>query len=225
MKKTNRAPVGFVLRTLIWFFILVPQCVRAHRTDEYLQAVLVDIEPDSVRLDLSLTPGIETFPALLPLLDADNSGQISSLESDTYAQRWISDVGVQLDGRALAPTIQSRQVPSLEELKGGLATIRLGLGATTGDLHPGLHELLIQNRHLTNLSVYLVNAIIPESRDIRIDGQVRNDNQSECRILFTRIPATPSLAPQRPVLLSVGWLVPILVFAAIGFGGWLWIRR
>ena len=165
---------------------------RAHRVDEILQAALVSIEPDAVRLEVSLTPGIESLPDLLAVLDPDQDGQISTLEEATYASRLRSELHLNLDGHALALRETGHQFPPLEELRNGAGVLRFQIQAKIPSLTAGRHELNYQNRHLSERSAYLVNAVLPQSPALQVTGQFRNTNQSESRIAFIRTSVLPA---------------------------------
>ncbi len=219
---------GWLLRTLT----LVVLCgrlfpARAHRLDELLQATLVGIEPDAVRLELNLTPGVESFPVLLALLDLDHDRQISQVEGETYANRIRSELHLDLDGHPLALQAAGSQFPPLEELRAGLGTLRFMLRAELPPLVAGPHELRYQNRHLPDQSVYLVNAVRPQSPALQVTGQLRNTNQSECRLTFTRTSAT-STTVSRGQPARTGRVGIVLGLAGLGVAlgaSWCWRQR
>jgi hypothetical protein len=61
----------------------------------------------------------------------------------------------------------------------------LEFSATFGALAAGPHRLTLENRHLTAVSVYLINAAQPRFATVEITTQKRNDNQSAGEIEFT----------------------------------------
>ena len=83
-------PVQFLLflALLMW-----PCTVFAHQLDEYLQATLVVIEPDRIRLQINLTPGVAVAEQVLSLIDRDHDRLISTNEA-----------AASLTGRAASPT-------------------------------------------------------------------------------------------------------------------------
>jgi hypothetical protein len=50
--------------------------------------------------------------------------------------------------------------------------------AISGPLAAGPHRLTLENRHLTTISVYLINAAQPRFATVQITRQKRNENQS-----------------------------------------------
>ena len=70
--------------------------------------------------------------------------------------------------------------------------------AISGPLAAGPHRLTLENRHLTTISVYLINAAQPRFTTVQITRQKRNENQSAGEIEFTFIrSAQRSLNPVR----------------------------
>ena len=52
---------------LLLALLAFPSGVFAHRDDQYLQATLVAIEPDGVRLRINLTPGVAVAASMKKL--------------------------------------------------------------------------------------------------------------------------------------------------------------
>ena len=63
--------------------------------------------------------------------------------------------------------------------------------ASFGALAAGPHRLTLENRHLTGISVYLINAAQPRFATVEITRQKRNENQSVGEIEFTFHPFRP----------------------------------
>jgi hypothetical protein len=55
-----------------------------HRLDEYLQAAIISIGTDRVHAELTLTPGVAVFPALVGAIDTDGNGIITPVEQQAY---------------------------------------------------------------------------------------------------------------------------------------------
>jgi hypothetical protein len=77
------------------------------------------------------------------------------------------------------------------ELRTGSGIIQMEFSAISGPLAAGPHRLSLENRHLTSISVYLINAARPGFATIEITSQKRNDNQSTGEIEFTFHPSRP----------------------------------
>ncbi len=59
--------------------------VSAHRLDEYLQAVRIDVHADGVAIDLSLTPGADIAESIVATIDRDHDGMVTVDEQRAYA--------------------------------------------------------------------------------------------------------------------------------------------
>ncbi len=165
-----------------------------HRLDEYLQATLVSIEPDAIRLMINLTPGVEVADGVLGRIDWNRDGAISASEEATYAELLRRDLELRLDGQTLAVELVAARFPPPAELRSGEGIIALELVATRPVLTTGRHVLAIENRHFPAIGVYLLNAVRPTSRSVAIAAQTRNDAQSVGAIEFTIAPDGPAVA-------------------------------
>jgi hypothetical protein len=88
---------------------------------------------------------------------------------------------------------------SPEELRTGSGILQIEFSTKFAALLPGAHKLTLENRHLTTISVYLINAAQPRLATIKITGQKRNDNQSAGEIDFTLYPLSSNVpASARP---------------------------
>jgi hypothetical protein len=163
----------------------LPSTVFAHQLDEYLQATLVVIEPDRVRLQINLTPGVAVADHVLGLIDRNHNGLISTNEAAAYCELLKRDLIVRVDQRDLKLKCTASYFPGPAELRTGWGFIQMEFSATPGQLAAGAHSLTIENRHLPKLSVYLINAAQPASASIQITKQTRNENQSNGEIQFT----------------------------------------
>ena len=179
---------------LLLVLLAVPSAVFAHRDDQYLQATLVAIEPSGVRLQINLTPGVAVAEQVIALIDRDRDGAISKNEAAAYAKSLKRDLTLRVDGRKLELKLTVSEFVVPEELRTGSGIIQLEFSATPGPLAAGAHRLTLENRHLTTMSVYLINAVRPRLGSVQITRQKRNDNQSAGEIEFTFHPLHPKIA-------------------------------
>jgi hypothetical protein len=170
-----------VLLTLLF----LPSAVFAHRDDQYLQATLVAIEPTGVRLQINLTPGVAVAEQGLAEIDRDRDGAISKNEAAAYAELLKRDLTLRVDGRKLELKLTASEFVPPAELHTGSGIIQMEFAATFGALAAGPHRLTLENRHLTTISVYLINAAQPRFATVEITRQKRNENQSAGEIEFT----------------------------------------
>jgi hypothetical protein len=161
----------------------------AHRLDEYLEATLVSVEENRVRAEMTLTPGVAVYRIVLAGIDANADGVISEAEERAYAQRVLQDLSLNIDGRPLKLQLVSVQTPAIEDLREGRGEIRIVFGA---DLPSGgaNRRLILENRHLSRIAVYQVNALVPRDPNIRIVAQNRNYEQSHYELEYVQAGST-----------------------------------
>jgi hypothetical protein len=180
--------------TLLLALLSFPSAVFAHRDDQYLQATLVVIEPSEIRLQINLTPGTAVAEQVIAAIDRDRDGAISRNEAAAYAELLKRDLTVRLDGRKSELKLTASEFVPPEELRTGSGIIQMEFTATFGPLAAGPHRLTLENRHLTTMSVYLINASQPRFATVQITRQKRNEHQSAGEIEFTFHPFRPKIA-------------------------------
>jgi hypothetical protein len=178
---------------------------RAHRLDEYLQSTLISVEQDQVEVEIRLTPGVAVLPVVMAVIDRDRDGRISADDEREYAERVLREVALESDGQPIRLTVVGRSFPAVEDMRQGLGTILLKL---RGERRGG-HEMRFVNRHLTGISVYLVNCALPASGGLTIGRPVRDNLQTEIRFEY-------SFTTGAPVSRATG--LPLLPALAFGFG-------
>ena len=186
--------------------------VSAHRTEDYLQAARIGLEPDRVLVTLDLTPGIAVAESLLAALDRDLDGSLSTDEQRAYAGRVAGALSVEIDGRPLRPVVLSWSFPDPSALRRGEGAIRLSLGATLPGVAAGSHRLLFRNAHLADHSAYLANALLSESRRVTVTAQRRDREQTELTIEYT--------LKAEPATTGSAWLVGSLATAFLMLKKW-----
>jgi hypothetical protein len=198
-------------------WLVLPAGARAHRLDEYLQASRLGIERGRVSVEIDLTPGVAVADDVLAWIDTDRSGAVSPEEADAYARRVLDAITLDVDGRRTALVLLDRQVPSVVDMRQGIGTIRLQAVALTPIAAAGAHRLVYRNLHRPEVSVYLVNALLPDSAALAITDQQRDVQQHELRLNYR---------------IDGGWEPPVLwrpLIAAIAGAGVLtaltWRRR
>jgi hypothetical protein len=147
----------------------------AHRLDEYLQATLIGIARGSVDLEMQLTPGVAVLPLVMSEIDRDRDGRISGEEARAYATRVMREVELRVDGKPASLSLVESTFPTLEEMRQGLGTIRLKLRAPRVEDDSAVRELRFINRHLPQVSVYLVNCLAGDG--LRVGRQQRDEAQ------------------------------------------------
>ena len=165
---------------------------RAHRLDEYLQAIRISVATNRIDLSLELTPGVAVADQVLAVVDKDQDGRVSQAEVAGYAHHVLKDVPVGLDEKVLAMSLVDTSFSSLREIKAGVGVIHIKATAPVGPLTAGKHAITLTNAHLPAISVYLVNALAPKDRAIKITKQTRDELQKDYRLEFSVSPSTPS---------------------------------
>jgi hypothetical protein len=152
----------------------------AHRLDEYLQATLIGVTQDGIDVEIQLTPGVAMLPALMAVIDRDRDGRISSGEQGAYVGRVVRDVELQVDGAPAPLSLIESRFPTLEAMREGLGTIGIKLHAARGG-----HEVRFENRHLPQVSVYLVNCLAAPSDGLVVRRQERDEAQRSIKFEYS----------------------------------------
>lgn len=165
--------------------------------DEYVQAAQVSLAPDGARVELRLVPGVEVAERVFASIDDDGDGQISSAEEEIYARRVMQDIFLEVDGRGTPLTLTRVEFPSRREMQEGVGAIRLDLAAEVDLSAAGEHRLSFRNYHLPEFSVYLINALVPSSGEIKLGAMERDTLQREMRLSFRVARADARVPPSR----------------------------
>jgi hypothetical protein len=144
----------------------------AHRLDEYLQATLIGVTRDGTDLEIQLTPGVAMLPVLMAVIDQDRDGRISPEEERVYVGRVAREVDLRVDGIPAQLLLMESKFPTIEAMREGLGTIRMKLRTARSG-----HELRFENRHLPQISAYLVNCLAGPSDGLVVGPQVRDEAQ------------------------------------------------
>ena len=172
--------------------------VSAHRTDEYLQAARLAIQPSRVQIELDLTPGIALAEAILADIDRNRDGSLSAEEQRAYGSLVVSALDLEVDGTPLRLQLDASSFPEADAVRGGEGTIRLHATARLPRVAVGLHHLLFRNRHHPDRSVYLANALVPESDLISVTAQRRDPDQTELTVDYALRAASAKPTDLRP---------------------------
>ena len=182
----------------------------AHRLDEYLQAMRVDVRNGGIVVELDLTPGAAIAPGILAVLDPDSDGAIESAERDAYVAEVIRSLSATIDGRPLAFRESNRDFPPRGELQDGTGVVRLVLEAEF-EQSSGPHRLVVDNGYRPDASAYLANVLRPESGAITVAAQRRDPRQQTLTIDYV---------VGRPLLTRASWTAAAALLIAFS-----WYRR
>ena len=183
--RSSRASRRTLLALLAAVAVVGGTRVSAHRLDELLQAARIAIEPDRVALEVSLTPGTAVADDLVREIDADGNGVFSAAETQAFADRALSSLVLQLDeGPRLKMAMAGSSVSDAAAMRTGDGVIAISAAARLSPLPAGSHRLLFRNEHAPGNSVYLANALVPESDRVAVTRQNRDGDQRELIIDF-----------------------------------------
>ncbi len=191
----------------------------AHRLDEYLQATLIGVTPDGIDVQIQLTPGVAMLPVLMAVIDQDRDGRISPEEEQAYVGRVAREVELRVDGIPARLSLIESSFPTRETMREGLGTIQMKLRTTRSG-----HELRFENRHLPQVSVYLVNCLAAPSDGLVVGRQQRDEAQKSIEFEYSfgvgEIPGprVAWTAPEPSWLAAIGMLLlarmAVLVYTA-----------
>jgi len=156
--------------------------VSAHRRDEYLQAARLAIDPERVQIALDLTPGIAVAEAVLVDIDRDRNRSISAAEARAYADRVLSAIALDVDGRPLDLELVDSEFPAIDAVLNGDGIARIHAVASLPRLAEGLHHLRYRNAYRADIGVYLANALVPESDRVMVAAQRRDIEQRDLTV-------------------------------------------
>jgi hypothetical protein len=181
----------------------------AHRLDEYLQATLIGVTRDATDVEIQLTPGVRMLPVLMAVIDQDRDGRISPEEERVYVGRVAREVELRVDGVPAPLSLIESSFPTLEAMREGLGTIRMKLRTARSG-----HELRFENRHLPQVSAYLVNCLAAPSDGLVVRWQKRDEAQRSIEFEYSfGAGAAPGGTPgPRTARIELGLFLP----AAIG---------
>jgi hypothetical protein len=175
--------------------------LSAHRLDECLQAARIAIEPERLQLELDLTPGMAAADAMIAGIDSDGDGVLSAGEQRAYVDAVLAEIAIDIDGRSLPVAAGSGATfAGIAALRRGEGTIAIRSTIPLPEIGDGGHRLFFRNSHARDISVYLANALVPQSDRVAVTAQRHDTGQRELTIDYV-------LRPDRGVPAST-WLVP-----------------
>ena len=178
--------------------------LSAHRLDEFLQAARIAVENDRVDVALSLTPGVSVVESIIGEMDLDRNGVLSEREQRGYVERVINSLQLSVDGRALTMAPRGATFPDVGAFRRGDGIVQIQMSATIVQM-PGRHQVDFKNSHRPGVSVYLANALVPESRNVDVTAQRRDRDQTALTIDYVVRPAAARM--------------PYWLFAVMGAAG------
>jgi hypothetical protein len=152
----------------------------AHRLDEYLQATLIGVTRDGINVEIRLTPGVQMLPVWMAVIDQNRDGRISPEEERAYVSRVAREVELRVDGIPAPLSLIESSFPTIESMREGLGIIGIKLRAARRG-----HTLRFENRHLPQVSVYLVNCLAAPSEGLVVRRQERDEAQRSIQFEYS----------------------------------------
>jgi hypothetical protein len=172
---TTSRVITAVAALAVW--IAAPAPADAHRLDEYLQATRLSIDNGRIGVEIDLTAGESIASEVFAGIDTNHDGRISSDEGNAYARTMLRAVMLSVDGQPAPVTLIESRFPEFDAMSLGVGVIRLRATATSPSTATGHHSVSYTNTHRPDLSVYLVNALLPDDERIQIGRQLRDRAQ------------------------------------------------
>jgi hypothetical protein len=185
--------------------------LSAHRRDEYLQAARLAIAPTRVELQLDLTPGIAVADTIIEDIDRNRDGTLSPDEQHAYIDRVLSAIELAVDGHPVHLRPGPFTFSDLEAFRHGEGTIALQANATLPPLSEGAHQLTYRNTHRADISMYLANALVPDSKRVTVTAQLRDPDQRDLTIDY-------QLGDASNTSFARAWLLTCIAAAALWAG-------
>lgn len=184
--------------------------VSAHRRDEYLQAARIAVEPDHIAIELDLTPGAAVADPIISAIDTDGDGTLSETEQARYARRVVASVSLVVDGRPLSLALVGATSPDLVAAGRGEGTVRVQMRGEPPLASVGPHQLRFANAHLPEHSVYLANALVPQSPRVAVSRQHRTIDQRELTIDYD-VATADSRSGLLPLIVTVAFATVVMI--------------
>jgi hypothetical protein len=169
--------------------------LAAHRLDECLQAARMAVEPGRVELQLDITPGVAVAGGIVSDIDRDHNALLSTQEQQAYVRRVLAAIELTVDGHSLDVKPDAFGFPEIDALRRGEGTIRLRFSAALPRQSAGAHQVFFRNKYRPDVSVYLANALVPESDAIAVTAQRHDFDQRDLTIDYTMRAGLPPLMP------------------------------
>ena len=132
--------------------------------------------------------------AIIGDIDLDRDGSLSSDEKRAYVGRVLDTLQLRVDDETLQAASHNASFPELAEFRRGDGTIRITLAASIAQT-PGNHRVFFRNDYRHDVSVYLANALVPDSNRIDVTAQHRDGDQRELTIEYLVRPANAASIP------------------------------
>jgi hypothetical protein len=183
--------------------------LSAHRLDECLQAARIAVEPNRLDLELTLTPGVAVADSVVADIDGNRDGLLSSDEQHAYMRSVLAAIDLRVDGRIVRLEPGKSTFADVAALQRGEGVIQLQYGAAFPRLSQGPHRVFFRNTYRPDVSVYLANALVPESDRVGVTAQQHDAEQRDLTIDYV-VEDERSTSTAVWLFVAVGALVAVL---------------
>ena len=207
MRRDRSAAIALTLAAVI----SAAAPASAHRLDELLQAARIGIAEGRVDLELDLTPGVAIAGAIAADIDRDRDGLFSAAEQRAFVDRVFATLSLRADDAPLMLGPATFTFPDVANIRtgDGVIAIRASAPLKTSD---GAHHLSFDNAYRSETSVYLANALVPETDRIAVTAQRRDERQSALTIDY-RVELVSSYRAALPYLGLTGAIAVVVAVA------------
>ena len=189
--------------------LVLPWRADAHRLDELLQATRISVDTAGIELELALSPGVDVAAPFIRSIDANRDGSLDGGEVRDFSREVARALSVSIDDRVVPLTLRAWHADSTDALRQGVGAIRL-VARGSADASPGRHVLTFGNRFQLTGSVYLVNALTPADRRIRLSQPLRDPQQRTFTIDYVREGSRPAMVWPGAVAAFVAMIAIVL---------------
>src|SRR3954470_18408728 len=113
--RNRRIKMGSLLALLILLFVVVSS-VSAHPLDEIVHASYLTLTNETLLVDVDVSPGVLVAAKVLPMIDTDNSGDISQAEGQAYADTVVKSLSLKANNTAILLTLNRVEYPPYLDL-------------------------------------------------------------------------------------------------------------
>jgi hypothetical protein len=151
-------------------------------------------------------------------IDRDRDGSLSVSEHHAYAERVLATIDLENDGRPLDLTPGATAFAGIDALRHGEGMIRLRASAALPTRSTGSHHVSLRNRYRPDVSVYLANALVPNSERVAVTAQ-RHDAAQRALTIDYSVRSEPAAATAvLPLAGLAGCLAVLLIRRRIRIG-------
>ncbi len=163
---------------------MLATAASAHRLDECLVATRVDVRSESIAFEIIVIPGVDLMPTFMEWIDENADGSLSQAEAKRFAEAFMKGCLVKVNNKSPKLTLTKVTLPDTQKLGKGLGQLRIHAQARVTHV-VGKNLMNYHCDYQPDQCVYLINALIPEKKHIRIGRQRRNRLQTDYQLNFT----------------------------------------